>query len=247
MIYFNPKTHTYYNDLGTYTSVTTKLKSLDSSDWDEIKKNYANKNNLTIEQVTELWNNQAINGTKVHALKESYDTGESYESILNRDTNSNDILKSENLKDTILIGKYPELIVYSNKYKIAGKIDLPIFNEDKSFIIKDYKTDKIINFEPTAYYNKKTNKKEIKYFKSPINYIPNTNWNKYQLQISIYAAILENYGYMFKGGYINHITVARDKNGNYILENDKPIIISEQEYEIKYLKDEAIKILELNK
>lgn len=247
MIKFNPLTHTYYDDNNSYKSVTTLLKFYSTSNWEEIKKNYAIKNNLTIDEVTELWKKAAENGTKTHALLESKESGESYESILNRDLNSKEEITSLSLKDNTLLGKYPELIIYSEYYKVAGKVDLPEFYEDRTFTIDDYKTDKEITFVPTAYFDKRLGRKEIRKFLFPINHLADTNWNKYQLQISIYAFILEMYGYTFKGGKIQHVIVERDKKGQFILDDEnKPIIKNIDCHEIKYMKTEAEKILKYN-
>lgn len=247
MIKFDSLKHKYYDTDNTFISVTGLLKNLDDANWDEIKLAYAKKNKLTVEEVTKLWDNRKFNGTKIHAMLESEKSGESYESILNRDTVSDSVTESLDLKNTVLLGEYPELIVYSNKYKVAGKIDLPTFYEDRTFTIRDYKSDPKIEFYGTAYYNKKAGTKVVKKFTYPVAHLDNVNWNKYQLQISTYAYILEQYGYTFKGGFIDHVICQRDADKNFILDkNNKPIILEIITHEIKYLKNEARSILENN-
>lgn len=248
MIKFNPINHSYTNSENSiYNSVTSILKLLSTTDWIKVKTKYAEKHNITVDEVTKLWEEAAFNGTKAHAILESKITNIPYETILERDISNNKIIESVNLNSFDLVGSYPELIVYSDKYKVAGKIDLPIFNKDKTFTIIDYKTDKEIMFEPTSFWNKRNGRKEIQYFIYPISHIPDINWNKYQLQISIYAVILESYGYKFTGGEIHHVKLERDKNGKIILDNEeKPIINDIIKYPIKYLKTEAIKILKNN-
>jgi len=134
---------------------------------------------------------------------------------------------------------FAEKIVYSSIFKKAGQIDL-LFIKDKFFKIKDYKTNnKNIDFF-AGYYKKfnvngewvKSNEfiRTFEKFKKPIENLENCLGIKYSLQLSMYAYMMELWGYKLEnndGLSIHHI---RD--------NYEPCIIP-----VKYLKKEIIKML----
>lgn len=105
---------------------------------------------------------------------------------------------------------YSEKRVYWHEYLIAGTIDCLLI-KGKEFIIVDWKTNKdILNFK-SGYYKKvngiKSNiwvdKKE--YFKKPIHIIEFCKGNIYTLQLSLYAYILELWGYSCYDLQLYHI------------------------------------------
>lgn len=103
-------------------------------------------------------------------------------------------------------GIYPELLVWSDKYQIAGKIDKPylyIENGNRFSKIDDYKTNESI--KKYNYIDKKGNEVINEYLKKPVAHIPNTNYWHYQLQLNIYGFLLEEeFGWKFKGGDLLH-------------------------------------------
>lgn len=107
---------------------------------------------------------------------------------------------------------YAEKRVYLDEYKVAGTIDCPIFSPNgKDFIIFDWKTNKDELKFKSGYYKKvngvKTNqwvdKKE--YFDYPLVDLEHCKGNIYTMQLSLYAYILEQWGYTCKGLYLFHI------------------------------------------
>jgi len=111
---------------------------------------------------------------------------------------------------------YSEIGVYNVDILISGKIDL-LAVKDKSFIIVDWKTNKAdIKFE-SGYFEKDmegnltdsfiyTNK----YLKYPLHFLADSTGNHYNLQVSGYAWLLEQFGFTNLGNIIYQI---REKDG----------------------------------
>jgi len=107
---------------------------------------------------------------------------------------------------------YPEIVVYHPDLLIAGMIDL-LAVKGKEFIIIDWKTNKgDIRFE-AGYYLKDDDGNMLDEFKLtgetykyPISHLPYSVGYKYSLQLSLYAAFVERFGYTCKGLILVHIT-----------------------------------------
>lgn len=141
--------------------------------------------------------------------------------IINLLTNLNIVITSTNLevlKNTPLAKKYPKIYkyleakildgwslyaekrVYWYEYLVAGTIDCLLI-KGKTFIIVDWKTNKDHLKFKSGYYKKvngiKTDiwvdKKE--YFFKPIQHIEHCKGNIYTLQLSLYAYLLELWGF----------------------------------------------------
>lgn len=120
-------------------------------------------------------------------------------------------------------GYYPELLLYNHQYKIAGQADrvwVETIDSIRFIDIDDYKTNKEIDTE-----NKWSN------FLYPINHLPETAYHGYALQISLYAWMLEQHGFVPRNLRFTHI---------------KEDILGESQipYNIPYLKKEVQDILE---
>jgi hypothetical protein len=249
MVNFKEEGHEYLSGSNKYTSVTTLLKQFDDTDWVKVKETYAKKNGLSIDDVSDKWKQQSDIGTLIHAQFE--------DSIENRIECATDQgvkygIDLENLKP----GVYTELIVYMHDYEIAGQIDKLIVHDDLSFSIEDYKTD--FKIDKVSYDGfRSVNGKPVKgkqYFKHPISKIEKCNFNKYSLQLSTYAYILESYGYKLKTDLsdlvprpeltVIHIETLRDAKKNHILNAEgKPTIVKQTIHEIPYLRKEVQSIL----
>lgn len=101
---------------------------------------------------------------------------------------------------------FAEKRVHLDNYRIAGMIDVPIFsNNSNSFCIMDWKTNKDEFNEYAGYYKKrKVGNQWIKTaqfvltgerFINPISHLEASKLNLYTLQLSLYAFILEEWGY----------------------------------------------------
>lgn len=86
-------------------------------------------------------------------------------------------------------GVYPEYLIsvdLGDNLRIAGQIDLLVKDGDDFFIL-DYKTNSEI--KKRSYFDKK--KKKNVMMKFPLNNLEDSVWNHYQLQLSLYAYLLE--------------------------------------------------------
>lgn len=94
-------------------------------------------------------------------------------------------------------GYHPELILWNDQNTIAGQADKVYITtkDDKRYVfIDDWKSNKKI--VKTNYFDKML---------SPLSHLDDANWIHYQLQISIYAWMLEQEGYIVAGTSITHI------------------------------------------
>lgn len=106
---------------------------------------------------------------------------------------------------------YAEVGVYHSEWLISGKIDL-IAVKDKEFIIVDWKTNKDdIRYE-SGYFEKdlegKTTNNFIytnKYMRFPLHFLPDSTGTHYNLQVSGYAWLLEQFGFTNLGNIIYQI------------------------------------------
>ena len=99
---------------------------------------------------------------------------------------------------------FSEKRVYLTKYGIAGTIDCPII-KGKYFSILDWKSNAADMHDTPGYYKKeKIGNVWVKTdtwiitddkFSDPISHIPASKYHTYCLQLSIYAYIMEQWGY----------------------------------------------------
>lgn len=168
------------------------------------------------------------------------------EDITRKQFDFNHTWEYTDLKGFLNPGKeYPEVLIYNDKYKIAGQTDRVVCNRDGSLTIRDYKTNKKI--EMVSYYNRK--EKEYAVLKSPLEHIMDCNFYHYILQLSTYAWMLEQFGYKIKDLYIDFIS-SEKLTEEYITEkakepNIKPDDFIETVYPVPYLKTDVLKMLAL--
>jgi hypothetical protein len=142
-------------------------------------------------------------------------------------------------------GIYPEHFVYLKSAGICGQSDrVEIVNN--TVYINDYKTNKEIKLD--AY----TNWEGIKTMMlPPVSNLPDCNYWHYALQLSIYMYIILKHNPKYKPGklVIDHVIFdveKYDQYGNRILKYDKdnnPVIKDIVHYEMPYLKQEVIAII----
>ena len=149
---------------------------------------------------------------------------------------------------------YAEICVYDAVSLVSGLIDLLLVNpETNSFMILDWKTN-IDDFTYVAgYYVKDANgnrttqfKESSEYFKHPISHLQASNGNKYGLQLSLYAFLTEQWGLKLEKIILCHIRdfpyterVLNKRN----LSLDYVGLETVDFHEIKYLKDEVVKVI----
>lgn len=186
-----------------------------------------------IKKTDELWNLSSIKGTEFHDDRESeaHETGfiinpfdmKEYKVNPKIDIpegwdNWSSIEFLKNLKD----GAYTELLVFLSKYGLSGQIDevlIETVGNIRYIDIGDHKTN---NKKP-----KYENKNGTCYY--PIDHLYDCTYTKYWLQVSLYAYILEQYGFTVRNLGIYHYS-------DYDVSTKKVITL-------KYLKKECAQIL----
>lgn len=197
-ICFNEEKHIYTVNGRKLKSVSSVYKMFEEKvDFDKIAfyvaKSRAKKGeDVTKEDVLEEWKTKGTKATtkghKIHTFAENIFKGnvpkgspEGYEvSVIN-------FWKS---MPEHIIPFTSELKMFSQELGIAGTCDLVVYNNNTDkFIILDYKTNENL-FKNYKEKNKKSGKKLLK----PFNFLLDTPFNKYQLQLSMYKVLFEQCG-----------------------------------------------------
>jgi hypothetical protein len=216
-IYFNEEEHKYTNKEGeVYTSATTlvgKFKKKFDTESEAIA--YAKRHpylGLSSDDVTELWDNEreraCEKGTKFHKEQEilAYEEGEiQWKDMHLYVRNYNEFIEKDNFDPYLDLpdGLYPELLLWNHNYKIAGQADMVYIytiNGERYIDIDDYKTNKKIN--TVSWYHRST--KEFEMMKRPLSHLMDCNYIHYNLQLSIYAWMLEQWGFKINDIQFTH-------------------------------------------
>lgn len=195
-VYLEPIEHIYiHRDTEKhYKSVTTVIGLIEEEfETEAIAKAIENQNDdkknqkyigMSKNRIVDYW--QEINdeaneyGTSVHELIETYIMKNKW--YFPKDEKEKKILSEFN-KLNLELGRecYPERVLFSEEYEIAGTTDLLVDIDDDFFEIGDWKTNKKINFYSSF---KKT-------LKPPFEYLQDCEYVVYTLQLSIYALLYE--------------------------------------------------------
>lgn len=233
---YTDDTHTYEHEGKRYTSVTSLYKKYKpKKDWDEIAEKYASKHGQTKEYWLEKW---------AQNRKESAEFGTMYHSLREHGDVKTPELKKDAIDLNHLEGTYKEIIVYSHRFRVAGQVDV-LEVKDNVVRLRDYKTCKSIETEGFKKYKKGLGKVADKYM-PPISHLEVFNLNDFSLQLSIYAYLLELYGYEIDRLIIEHVTFKeRDKGYLHLLDSIKSNNLQEEsvDYEVPYLREEAKALL----
>lgn len=198
---FDPIKHRYtYNDI-EYTSVTRFIqqfhKPFDQDYWSKYK---AEQAGVPQEEILAKWQdlNDTANiiGTDTHQWIEDY-FNQKWVPLPSDIELTKRINKFNIIYANILHRLEPvqfEVRVFSKKWNIAGMIDSIFLYNGKLFIL-DWKTNK--KFTMDNRYNE--------YLLPPFDKYLKTHLNEYSIQISMYALILEEWGFEIGGGYLVHI------------------------------------------
>lgn len=261
MIVFKPEFHEYISldDDTKWTSVTSiigKLKEPFDADMtaEKCSKNKKSKwYGLNKEEVLSQWANSnkvAVDlGNWYHAQRES-DLCELHD--IERDGFTVPIVKpieKDGLKyspdQKIPEGVYPEHLVYMKSIGLCGQSD--VVEVVNGFVnITDYKTSKEIR--QRGYQSWEGIYKKML---APVNNLEDCHINHYALQLSIYMYMILRHNPKLKAGKlcIHHVIfkkVGTDKYDNPIYERDSngdPIIDDVEVYDLPYLKEEVIEII----
>lgn len=187
---------------------------------EEIKAEYARKREES-----------CIRGTNIHAIFENSFYGKTHFDFTKfgyKDLVGDFICNENYYKLDLEKGVYPEFLISvaskDNILRVSGQIDLLVV-DGYDIIIIDYKTNKSI--DKTSYYDK--SKKSNIMMKYPLDNLQDCNFNHYQLQLSLYAYMLQqiNPEYNIKSLKIIHI------------DHDN----KQHEYECEYLKNDVERML----
>lgn len=208
MVEFKVKEHTYTNieKKTKYTSVTTVIKQY-KIPFDSIKisEAYAKKHpEKTSEGWRAAWAVTSLEstdwGTKIHAVEEDAvraDPSFQEAAVAVDDDTIRSLASLQSLAD----GFYPELLVWNNKYNIAGQID-KVQLKNNVISITDYKTYKKVDLK--SFYNPRQG--GFKMMLEPLQMLQDCNFNHTAMQVCTYAFMLEELGYEIGELTLLHLT-----------------------------------------
>lgn len=195
---FTEQNHSYRNDKGEmYQSVTSLIKSF-AKPFDRIKQatKYAKKNKLKVDEVLAKWDkagkDASEKGTAFHAIKESellskkgiIIDGENHPIYPPHWEGGEKISGSLKLEP----GIYPEQLIWSDKYKLAGQADRVEVTKKNKINIIDYKTSKEIKQRGYEKWDGTVEK-----MKFPLQHLDDCNYTHYALQLNVYAFMIKQH------------------------------------------------------
>ena len=201
---FDPGLHRYTYHGDVFQSVTQFIGQFhvpfDTEKWSKIKAEQAGVDQEEIKKEWKRLNDYANEiGTETHQWIEDYYNKiwreiPTNQDLLHRITKFNKIYSKQLHKLTPLAF---EVRVFSKKWKKAGMID-SLFVKDGKIFILDWKTNKDFTSDghPKGKYEK---------LLAPFDEYWKNHLNEYSIQLSMYAAILEEWGFEIGGAYLVHI------------------------------------------
>lgn len=238
-VYLEPIEHVYiHKDTGVkYNSVTKVISSIEEHFDEEsvamaiVRQDDSRKKEeyigMTKDDILKRWkeiNTEAnIYGTKIHNTIEDYLM--SNKTMVGRDELECQVIDAYNRvgvdEGDVM---YPEKIMFSEEYELAGMSDLVVTHlKSNTFSILDYKTNRKFNFySPFG-----------KWLLAPFDYLSECQYSVYTIQLSTYALMME----METGMKCRDMTVLYWDRETLSL-NKVPIM---------YMKNEAQKLLNLHK
>jgi hypothetical protein len=174
--------HKYFDLLGNEYMSFSKLFHFVSTPFDaqNISRHVARAQNTSQEDVLSKWTKQRDNGTKIDEALELYAySGQ----ILESNANISDLIKSIITEYKVFNKCYEQLVVYSEKYRVAGSLDkMFLFSnrKDSAFGMSDFKA-----FEKGDLHVHRG------WMNEPFSHLPNTKYTKISFQLSYYAHLFE--------------------------------------------------------
>lgn len=177
---------------------------------------------MSIEQLISSWHKRRDRGSIVHKQIENFINSKFRISEIEmnkldlKSIQGINFINKKCLKETNYLAS--EVIIYSEELKLAGTIDLIIYNKEENHIsLIDWKTNKKIN--------KRSFNRNQKGIKPPLNNMDDCNFNHYNLQLSMYQYILESYyDVKVKGLFLVHLNEQEFNYKNYICNYKKDTI-----------------------
>ncbi len=237
---FNEEAHSYTNDDDgrKYISATTLVGTFKQKfDAKKVSEAYAEKHGNTPEYWQAKWKEiskiACDKGTLFHKRKEQegIDAGSVVRNKKIIPVHiAQDLAKIEHDYRNIPDGMHQELQLWNNYFELAGLADMIII-DGNYFDVDDFKTNKKI--DKFSFCHPKTGYKKMQF---PLQHLQDCNFNHYQLQLSIYAFMLEQLsGKKCRSICFHHHPAKVD---NPLEAQDEGI-----RYEVKYLKKEVLDML----
>ena len=236
---FNESEHKYYIKerpeikLTSVSGVLSKIKQPFDSDYWSKKK--AQERGVTQEQILQEWEDKKVKaqekGTKYHLMREQNllsKRSDAYPSLICEETSQK---KAIDLK-TLTPGIYPELILYNVQHGLVGTADLIEIFPDGTFHCGDFKTNEKLEFNSFKKFDPIAKDRKPVMMLPPVEHLEDCNGIHYTLQLSLYACMLEQFGFKCKGLTIYHAILDEDEN-----------LVNEIEYPLEYKKKEAQSIM----
>lgn len=195
---FDEKSHTYTVDGQKLTSASRVISELyEPFDQDAQSKIYAEKHNLTQKEVLSAWqtsNKKETNeGSRVHDFAEKWTENKYIKKVKTPLPKSKqDLAVMMWWMDLFKVAPFIQIAglevqMYCLKYGIAGTADILLEDtRNGNIIIADWKTNKKLESD--------FNNGLLKHIELPVS-----NYNKYQVQFSIYQVMLEEAGFKVVG------------------------------------------------
>lgn len=200
---FEPEEHVYTYDGKVMRGTTTFLnRFVIPFESDYYSKKKAEERGITQEEILEEWDSirdRACDlGNMVHDYIENFYINESTELTDDEEANAR-ILEWHKIYDNRLHhleSVATEIKMFSTKYNIAGTAD-KLYLYDGQLIIGDWKTNKKIKTDKDFCFRK--------FLKWPFDNLKENEINKYSMQLSMYAIMLEDIGLKVSSMFICHI------------------------------------------
>ncbi len=185
-IKFFEDTHLYINQENNhrYLSVSQVIELFhEKFDTDKMSKLTAKKHGISQEEVLKEWDATRIyaceRGTAFHAAMENAikfgKVVDEYKKVIENFL----LVSSKVVKNIEKI--FSEILLYNDEFEVAGTSDILWEHTDNTFTIGDFKTNKRFRF--SSDYGK--------WFNHPISHLSDCEFNKYTLQLSLYAFMYE--------------------------------------------------------
>lgn len=220
----------YKNVIDSYTEGLGELELRRLKDTQElIKKEWTYEKDIA-----------CFNGSNFHKAKEDGWLAEPkhYEGVAKRRWYTTGVqdMNGENIyPDALPDGVYSEMVLWNHFYEIAGQADIVYIetvNGVRYIDIDDYKTNKKIETE--SYKNPRTGKHKM--MLKPLTNVMDCNGAHYEMQISLYAFLLESFGFTVRNLNFQH--------WNNIGTKEDPSYEFAQDYALTYRKKEVKKMLD---
>lgn len=162
-------------------------------------------------------------GTAFHNWKEAKLFSDGFYHL--RGSDYNVVERNKTRLDDLLVGVHPEVRMWNDHYFLAGTADQVIVLPGRKVIIRDYKTNAELKIEN-------------KYQKmlDPISHLDDCNMVHYQIQLSIYGWMLEQFGYEVVGMEIEHYELEKEGEEQWR-------IIDQTNHGLEYIPDMVKKML----